>query len=442
VKVRKNRQQAIVPYVGVGRRKRVFPKSTGNETEREIAMGFALAVLDPMCDNRLPFLGIPDGYAGNTCAFTNRTNFVVTPDPSGRITFAMIPSFPSQVFVFAGTTVWSDTSPTGFGTIHPVVALSTNNDWLGLPCNTWASSLDTAINTMQVDRLTGTNVPVFINETISGSKARFAGLSFEVRPTGTILNTTGRAVVARGPIRTGKATASAVNGTDIIPFMFLNGVPNNFNDAMHVPGARQCTILDGSYTVAVGDQSEDRWDFDDFLPSTILKTGAGFNVFTDAYWYSNAPGNLPNETAVQLQPQFSNWFHFDTNHPSGFVGSTFLSNKAGYIVYAAEGLPAGYGMEVECIATSEIVPETGSVFIEATSRSLPRNAAILAEVTKVQAMVPMCASYRDNDSGEWTKRILSLLSGGLQFVARLGLPVVSNVAALGHELGKMFLNMQ
>jgi len=419
-------------------------------------MGFALAALDVHSDIKVPFRGIPDGFAGSTVSMCHKTRHVIIPDAAGNITFAVLPTLPASLWVFAGITTWTSTpgGPEGFsGTNHVVNVTQLGNlDWAGVPCNFWCNATDAAIRTMQNNLSGATNTPAFINATNGMAAARFAGLGFEVKPTGVLANTTGIVATGRGSFRL-KPNLSCISSgdhTNQLPAQFLDGLPNTFQSVLALEDSKECTVGDGAYVMCSTGRSKDRWGFVDFqesMQSTWTSLLGGTVVpFMDSTWLTNTPLLVSNSgiTPVTARPNFDNFFIADYSAPDttvyGFVGSVVASDSLGFAIYCAAGLPTNFSIEVDVLANVEYLPQSESPYVELATPALPLNQALLDEVEAASQRLPVCVGYRENSSGSFTRTVLSLLSGGLQFVSRLRIPIVSTGAQLAYELQR-FLNI-
>lgn len=424
----------------------------------DMAIRFAKAVLDPLSDVRRGFMGIPDGYAGTTLKTCFRTVVTITPDSSGLITLCVLPTYPAQLWVFAGQVGWTSTpGASGMGTLHSYAASggtpTSSQDWYGIPCASAAGEVDRALQTAKGVITSGTANPVLINAVTQFNKMRFAGIGLSVKPTGGLATVTGQAALARGSFRLGHdvgllETAPAIHQ---FPFRYLSGIPHRLQQVAGMPEAKTCAVIDGAISAAVGDQTDDRWDFSEVVQQTFaqLKSPAAANRFVNQYdnvWLSDVTmtgmSAFVTNQAFAARPLGNNFYIPDQVFPEdtpsdATAGTIFVTDQLGYMVYTAQGLPANFPLEVEVCATAEATTAPNSSYREFTTHALPLDENLLEVVAQAQAQLPVCADYRDNMSGAWSNMVLNILKGGLSFLGRLRIPVVSSASKLSVEIGKM-----
>lgn len=423
----------------------------GKSSRSEVDAGFVMAALDPFCDEEYPMLGVPDGYPGRSITMKHRTNTVIT-TIDGTIVFCILPTLPASLWVYSGQFAWGDI---GGGNNFSVQTLSTGNvDWFGVPHNAWSGYTAGALRNLKASIATNTPLQdTLINDSglsgpaFGGLRARFIGNAFEARPTGTVLSTTGQAAVGRAEINFATGGDFFINSGDqnnVIAARSLEGVPTSFQGVAALEGSRLMTILDGAYVVAGGNGARDRWEFEDFVRQTqcTYPSAAGPNVNNpaDYVWLTNAPNVRPPGIAV-ARPTYENFFIGSTTGPDtttpGYVGSVFTGSNLGACVYWAQGLPSGYSLEVEVVSVVEYQLRPDVPLYETTCRGLPMDEDLLDEVEAASQKLPVVVGYRENGDGSFTRAVLGAFQWGLSFVSNMSIPVVSSVAQLGLDLGRL-----
>jgi hypothetical protein len=394
----------------------------------EAGAQFARCTLDPLAAMSMKSQGVPDKYSGETIVVDHKMDITITPNATGAISLAILPTLPGALHVYCDGTN-TPANITGKytaidGTLRQldVTGSGASQGYACIPFQEYVPSTPAAI---------GLGTPLPNMNVYSAARARCVALGMELVDKATDLNSQGDVTITQVPIRIGQESivgqcCQAGRVSSLVGNYWQRTVDTpivNDSQATNVKNYVCMKPKEGVY--AVGKRSSPEWSMKPFAPMNSQGTSPLNGTWTGQF-FGPVTSDFASFSAGASSLQYYNYAGGDS---ADSIGWSWADPDTQGIFATLTGLNTTTPQPIRVLVTMcvEYELQSTSSISKFTGPSPKEDQKALKTVSDAQSMMP--PAVKGTQKQGFFGSLISALGSAARGIAGAHIPIISDLAS-------------